>query len=72
MRATALASEWSDFLKGVLENFLETDNENTKAQEIRKVLNDLVKNSQLVNFNAPKPRIGTRSLPVQNMRNFFF
>ncbi len=48
-----LLPEWSDYLKDVLENFLETDNENTKAQVIRKALNDLVKNGQLVNFNTP-------------------
>lgn len=46
-------TDWVHFLREILEDFLETDNENTKVQEIRTVLNDLIKNTQLVDFNTP-------------------
>ncbi len=48
--------EWAIFLKGVLQDFLETDSENTKAQAIRKALNDLVKHTQQANFDTPISR----------------
>ncbi|MDM8561212.1 exodeoxyribonuclease V subunit gamma [Candidatus Parabeggiatoa sp. HSG14] len=45
--------EWSEFLKKMLEDFLESGDENNNAQEIRNVLNKLVENSQQVGFEAP-------------------
>ncbi len=47
-----ILSEWLTFLNQILEDFLEED-ENNQAQEIRKVLKDLVEKSQKAGFNAP-------------------
>ena len=49
-------SAWSKYLTEILEDFLESEEDNRQAQEIRNVLNNLVENSQQVGFNTAVSR----------------